>query len=268
MRRKGCIHEFEHQVKFAAVARRSLGEHVASQLRTAILRGTYKPGDSLPSERDLAVQFGVDRHTLRSALLQLEMLGLLERRQGSGCKVIDFREAGSTELLPYLLHLNGEPDVKIAESMIDVGSTIFRSFVDLAMRNASADDITLMRERLDTLEDEVRKGDIASAIGAHRALIRALCRSGHSVAIELLLNTYVKMFDASFDPEHNVQRRWAQEILSPVSPGPYRSLVDAIERRDHDAAREALDDVVLELRTLMMSIIAPGHGSARASASP
>jgi DNA-binding FadR family transcriptional regulator len=254
--------------RFAAVARRSLGEHVASQLRTAILRGAYKPGDYLPSERDLAVQFGVDRHTLRSALLQLELLGLLERRQGSGCKVIDFRENGSTELLPHLLYLTGEADVQIAESVIDVGGIIFRSFVELAMTYAGTDDIALMRERLDTLDDEVRKGDIAAAIAAHRAFIRALCRSGHSVAIELLLNTYVKMFDASLDPEHDIQRRWAREILSPVSSGPYRRLVDAIERRNHDAARRSLDGAVLELRTLMMGIIAPGHGSGRAAAGP
>ena len=251
----------DHQ--FAAVTRRSLGEHVASQLRTAILRGAYKPGDYLPSERDLAVQFGVDRHTLRSALLELELLGLLDRRQGAGCKVIDFREKGSTELLPYLLYLSGEADLQIAESVIDVGGIIVRNFVELSLKNADANDITLMRERLDTLDDEVRKGDIASAIAAHRAFIRTLCRSGHSVAIELLLNTYVKMFDASLDPEHNIQRRWAREILPPIGSSAFRSLVDAIERRDHDGARQALDGALLQLRTFLMGIIAPGHRPAR-----
>jgi hypothetical protein len=74
------------------------------------------------------------------------------------------------------------------------------------------------------------------------------------------------MFDASLDPEHDIQRQWAQELLSAVSSGPYRSLVDAIERRDHDAAHEALDGAVLEFRTFMMGIIAPGHSSARQAA--
>jgi GntR family transcriptional regulator, transcriptional repressor for pyruvate dehydrogenase complex len=254
----------DHQ--FAAVARRSLGEHVASQLRTAILRGAYKPGDYLPSERDLAVQFGVDRHTLRSALLELELLGLLERRQGAGCKVIDFREKGSTELLQHLLYLDGEVDLQVAESVIDVGDIIFRSFLELSLKNADANDIALMRERLDDLDEELRTEDIASVVAAHRAFVRTLCRSGHSVAIELLLNTYVRVFDATLDPEHNIQRRWASEVLPPIGSSAYRSLVNAIERRDHDGARQALGGALLQLRTLMMGIIAPGHRPARPGA--
>ncbi|MGW2559191.1 FadR/GntR family transcriptional regulator [Streptomyces sp. NPDC001514] len=254
--------------RFVAVARRSLGEHVASQLRTAILQGAYKPGDYLPSERDLAVRFGVDRHTLRSALLELELLGLIERRQGSGCKVTDFREKGSTELLPYLLYRSGEADVQIAESVADVGAIIFRSFVELAMMHADANDIALLRERLGVLDDELRSGDSNSMVAAQRTFLRTLCRSGHSVAVELLLNTYVKMFETTIDPEHNLQRRWISEILPPLSSGAYRSLVDAIERRDHDDARRAMDSALQQLRTLMMGILAPGHRPSATAQAP
>jgi DNA-binding FadR family transcriptional regulator len=58
---------------------------VAGQLRRAVELGRFLPGDRLPAERELAVQLGVSRVTLRSALHELEVAGLLARaHRGSG----------------------------------------------------------------------------------------------------------------------------------------------------------------------------------------
>ena len=54
------------------------------QLREQILSGGWKPGDKLPSENELAAQFGVSRVTVRNALQRLSGLGLLETRFGEG----------------------------------------------------------------------------------------------------------------------------------------------------------------------------------------
>lgn len=58
------------------------------QIRTYIYdrikSGDWKPGDQIPSERDLSAQFGVSRVTIRQALANLEDEGLLRRAQGQG----------------------------------------------------------------------------------------------------------------------------------------------------------------------------------------
>ncbi len=77
---------------YEKVEREDLTTRVARQLRASVLDGTYQPGDRLPPERELALEFGVDRNTLRSAIQELEQLGLVERRQGSGCWVLNYRE--------------------------------------------------------------------------------------------------------------------------------------------------------------------------------
>jgi GntR family transcriptional regulator len=62
---------------------------LAQQLRGAIALGTYKPGDRLPGEPELAERHGVSRITARQAVLQLVREKLVVRRQGKGTFVAE-----------------------------------------------------------------------------------------------------------------------------------------------------------------------------------
>lgn len=62
---------------------------VRDALATRIATGVWKPGAVLPSEQDLAREFGVSSGTMRKALDQLEQDHLIDRRQGHGTFVID-----------------------------------------------------------------------------------------------------------------------------------------------------------------------------------
>jgi GntR family transcriptional regulator, hexuronate regulon transcriptional repressor len=64
-----------------------LYQQIARAIATAIESGRYAPGDRLPSERELADDFGVSRPTVRDAMIALEFQGLVEARQGSGVYV-------------------------------------------------------------------------------------------------------------------------------------------------------------------------------------
>jgi GntR family transcriptional regulator, transcriptional repressor for pyruvate dehydrogenase complex len=57
---------------------------IARQIRNMIRDGVLGIGDKLPAERDLALQFGSSRASIREALSALEMLGLIECRSGQG----------------------------------------------------------------------------------------------------------------------------------------------------------------------------------------
>lgn len=60
---------------------------VAAALAKAIQDGVYRPGERLPSERDLAEQFSVSRPTVREAIIALDIQGSVETRHGSGIYV-------------------------------------------------------------------------------------------------------------------------------------------------------------------------------------
>jgi GntR family transcriptional repressor for pyruvate dehydrogenase complex len=70
-----------------AIQNRRLYQQIADRLRTLIEAGEYEPGSTLPSERDLSIQFGVSRTSVREALIALEVIGLVSVRAGSGVVV-------------------------------------------------------------------------------------------------------------------------------------------------------------------------------------
>src|ERR1700674_2600730 len=64
-------------------------EKIAHQIQRLIRDGLLKPGDMLPPERELAEMFQVSRSSLRDAIRALELMGLVESRQGEGTVVRD-----------------------------------------------------------------------------------------------------------------------------------------------------------------------------------
>ncbi len=61
---------------------------IADTLRSDLVEGRYRPGDKLPPEVRLAERFGVNRHTVRHALLALSEDGLIRTRRGAGAFVV------------------------------------------------------------------------------------------------------------------------------------------------------------------------------------
>lgn len=83
--------------------RASLSEGVFDQLRDRILGGEMAVHETLPSERVLAEQLGVNRGAVREGLKRLQQAQLVKVRHGGATEVLDWRETGGLELLPHLL---------------------------------------------------------------------------------------------------------------------------------------------------------------------
>jgi DNA-binding FadR family transcriptional regulator len=68
--------------RFKPLKQQRISVEVMRQLKEAILYGEFKPGEKLPSERELTEQFQVSRGVIREAIRALEITGFLETRQG------------------------------------------------------------------------------------------------------------------------------------------------------------------------------------------
>ncbi len=119
-------------------------EQVAEAIRDRILAGDVQPGDRLPAERDLAVQFGVGRPTVREALKALEQQHLVEVRHGGGVNVLDYSQAG-LGVLPYLLWRGGRLDGALLRDLLEVRQVFGVALVRLAAARATAGDIDGLR---------------------------------------------------------------------------------------------------------------------------
>jgi len=80
---------------FIPVQNKRIYQHVVEQIQEMILDGQLNSGDRLPSERTMAEQFAVSRNSVREAIRTLEILGIVESRQGGG----NFIAAGKIDCL-------------------------------------------------------------------------------------------------------------------------------------------------------------------------
>src|SRR6266550_4686445 len=72
---------------FGPVRKQSLSDTLVQRIRGMIHRGDYQRGDRLPPIMEMARRFGVGQPTIREALKQLETMGFVEIRHGSGVYV-------------------------------------------------------------------------------------------------------------------------------------------------------------------------------------
>src|SRR5690348_8666210 len=112
------------------IRRRSVADDVFDQLVSEVTG--LVPGDPLPSERTLSEVLGVSRPVVREALQRLSHAGLVEVRQGDATTVRDFRRQGGFDLLPQLLVVGGELDVRVARSILEARLAIGPEVASLA----------------------------------------------------------------------------------------------------------------------------------------
>ena len=75
-------------ISFSPIGIRRLSEIVEHRIKDSIMKGEIKPGQKLPTEKDLAKQFGVSLVTAREALRALEIVGYIERNKGKGRGIV------------------------------------------------------------------------------------------------------------------------------------------------------------------------------------
>lgn len=131
---------------------RSLASEIEAELRDDILRGQYRPGERLPSERDLAARFNASRGAVREALKKLEQLGLADIRPG-GVRVVPIEDA-TLEVLGHLLALNETPDPRLVSEVLNVIGALMSMSARTAIQQASDEQIEKMRSIIRNLLDQ------------------------------------------------------------------------------------------------------------------
>jgi DNA-binding FadR family transcriptional regulator len=132
------------------MSQNSLSESISARIRDEILRGRYRAGDRLPSERELALRFNVHRGAVREALKKIEQLGLAEIRPG-GTRVNPIEEA-SLDVIQHLIALSDPPDPEIGDLVLEVFSSLFAFSARLSTERADASEQEKIREVLAKLQ--------------------------------------------------------------------------------------------------------------------
>jgi DNA-binding FadR family transcriptional regulator len=198
---------------------------LVSRLRNAIAQEEFSHGDRLPAERELASQFGTSRGTARHALRELERLGLVTRRVGSGTFVNT----------PGLESADDVAEVTSPLELVEVRFAIEPCMVRQAIVNASPRDLARMRGRLERVEEAY---DPVSFTEADKAFHLALAECSQNPLIVWL---YQQINDVR---SHSQWSAIKEQILSTSRIQQYnsqhRDLYGAISMRDTSKALDTM----------------------------
>jgi GntR family transcriptional repressor for pyruvate dehydrogenase complex len=88
---------------FQPIVTKKIYEEIVDQLRDLIARGELKPGQKLPSEREMSESMGVSRASVREALTAMEAIGILDIRPGEGTFVKETSSLETFKPLAFVL---------------------------------------------------------------------------------------------------------------------------------------------------------------------
>ena len=157
--------------KITPAVRTSLSDDIVRQITDLISRGALRPGDRLPSERELCKQFGVGRTSLREALRSLIVMGILDVRLGEGTFVSDSRDKYLEKTLEWGLLL----DPKVVEDLIETRVMLESQNAFLAAQRATAEDLEKIEQAIRGMEESLHstKNYLEFDLKFHLAIARA-----------------------------------------------------------------------------------------------
>jgi GntR family transcriptional repressor for pyruvate dehydrogenase complex len=213
--------------EFEFVRRSRVYEEVAKQIERLILK-KLQPGDKLPSERELAELLRVSRGSIRDAIRGLELMGLVEPRQGTGTIV---REISVESIAnPFATALKRRKE--LVSELLDFRKMLEPPLAARAATHASPEEIIEMEDILRRQEEIQNQGDAAVAEDAEFHYSVALA-SGNSVVL--------KVIDIIMDLLRDTRARSLQvEGRSQKSLTGHRRILAAIKRNDAEAAKAAM----------------------------
>jgi len=225
---------------FEVVRRNKVYEEVAKQIERLILK-KLKPGDKLPSERELAEILQVSRSSIRDAIRSLELVGLVEPRQGAGT-IVRERSAESS-VNPFTDTLKRRQE--LVTELLDFRKMLEPPLAARAATHASAEDISEMEEILQRQEEKQDQGNVASAEDAEFHYSIALA-SGNSVVL--------KVIDTLMDLLRETRENSLQVLgRSQKSLAGHRRILAAIKRHDAEAAKSAMRRHIEDVEEIVLS---------------
>jgi DNA-binding FadR family transcriptional regulator len=214
-------------VEFAKVLIEPAYRKVAAAIGARVLNRALREGERLPSETELARQFGVNRSTVREALRELESRGLVRRRPGSKLMSVSrphqqrVAEGVSQALL---LHDVSVRDVwealTILEPPIAQAAARARSAPDLARIVAAAQAFAAER------------GDTEQAVQRTAQVFRCIGQATHNQVLGLAQEPLLQLLE----PSLRVMIDKVPQARSRIAIA-HRRLLEALQARDADGAQ-------------------------------
>lgn len=220
----------------------SIKELFLTQMEEMILSGELKPGDKLPSERELADTMGISKTVVHEGIRELSRRGFLDVASRKGVYVADYTSTGNLDtLFAMIRYRGGMPDRKILISLLDTRLYLECPALRLLCERQNPEHVAKLSEILGTVR-ETRKQDIAdfaSALFLYRRTIVTL--TGNCIS-PLVMNAFFQSsITAWTDCCEYIGREQLLKVLSETT--------DCVRRGDADRAVALFTGCIEQFKT-------------------
>jgi GntR family transcriptional repressor for pyruvate dehydrogenase complex len=210
-----------------AVKKKRIHEEIIAQIREELVDGRLKPGDRLPSERELSAKFQVSRASVREAIRALESMEVVTTRTGDGTFVATGSEILFSPLVSIILQ---QKDVLL--DIFEARKVIEPEIAGLAAKRATPEEIRQMEEMLEEQARQIARGE--SGLEADTAF--------HSLLTQSTKNkVFLRLNDAVVDSLYESRERSLHVYGRPArSLAGHREILKAIRAKNPAQARNAM----------------------------
>jgi DNA-binding FadR family transcriptional regulator len=209
-------------VEFAKVLIEPAYRKVAAAIGGRILSRSLREGERLPSETELARQFGVNRSTVREALRELESRGLLQRRPGS--KLMSVSRPQHAAVAQGVSHALLLHDVTV-QHLWEALTLLEPPLAEAAARARTAADLEALTAAIATF------GEAADTVHCAAEVFRCIARATHNPVLGLAQEPLLQLLE----PSLRIMIDKVPQARARIAAA-HRRLIEAIEARDEHAA--------------------------------
>lgn len=226
---------------------------IANRLTRDILTGRYQPGDRLPSERELAGRFEVNRGAVREAFKALEQLGIVAVRPG-GARVASVEQA-SFDVIGKLLEMSEVPDPGLVIQVLQVINALFKLAAETAIEHATDEELANIVARAERLRQAVLdapRGKDEKDIVARFELMRAVMEVSGNLATRIVARGLLVQL------AQRVGRlvAWYETPDTDAYAALIGELAAALRNRDRHALRDSMDGLAQANRETIQKALA------------
>jgi len=208
----------------------TLTDRVSGALIELISGDDFPPGSRLPSEMKMASRFGVSRTVIREAVSRLKSEGLVESRQGSGVFVRERNTDSPFRIDPSLME-----SVQSVLQVVELRQVLEGEIAALAAKRRNIAQLGTIRQALKQIDIDVSNGSdgVDADIAFHRCIAEATGNPHFLALIQFLFN-FLRSATQTTRSIEATRATLTQQVMDE-----HQAIVDAISRRDTEAARTA-----------------------------
>lgn len=220
---------------FEKVQPEKLSRSVVRQIELLILRGILKPGERLPSERELSENFGVSRPSLREAVGELQEAGLLVSKANSGIFVA---EGLNWQFAPALTRLISSHEEAVFD-YIDFRRDMEGLAAERAARLGSDTDLAVIDSIFRRMEEAHKKRDPSDEAGLDVEFHLAIIDASHNVVMQHMMRSMYQLLREGvfYNRQIIFKRRSHRDTILEQ----HRAINAALQAREGSAARKAIE---------------------------